>query len=114
MITAPTIANIYVAIYESATILGRFKSLDYYHRFIDDGLAILIHNLDPIIDASNYKAFQDAINGGSLSWTFTKRDKQVDFMDLATKIEGSKLSTNLYQTPLALHLFTPPPTRATP
>ena len=108
MSPAPTIANLYFAIHENANVLGRFESLDYYRRFIDDGLAIWIHNPDPTIDASNYKAFQDAINGGGLSWTFIKRDKQVHFMDLTIKIEGSKLSTNLYQNALALHLFSPP------
>ena len=108
MSPAPTIANLYFAIHESANILGKFESLDYYQRFIDDGLAIWTHNPDPATDASNYKAFQNAINGGGLSWTFTKRSKQVDFMDLTIKIEGKKLSTNLYQKPLALHLFVPP------
>ena len=53
MSPAPTIANLYFAIHESANILGKFESLDYYQRFIDDGLAIWTHNPDPTIDASN-------------------------------------------------------------
>ena len=79
-----------------------------YRRFIDDGFAIWKHHPDPDIDAVNYKSFQDAIRGGGLDWTFTKRAKQVDFMDLTIKIEDNKLSTNLFQKPLALHLFIPP------
>ena len=63
MSPALALVNLYFTIHESANILGRFESLDYYRRFIDDGLAIWILNPDPVIDASNYKAFQDAING---------------------------------------------------
>ena len=88
-------------------MLGRFESLDYYRHFIDDGCTIWLHNPNPSIDVSNYKAFQEAINSGGLSWTFTKRRKQVDFMDLTVKIEGTKLSTHLHEKPLALHFFIP-------
>ena len=108
MSPAPTIANLYVAIHERAKIIGKFDSLSYYRRFIDDGFAIWKHHPDPDIDAANYKSFQDAIRGGGLDWTFTKRAKQVDFMDLTITIEDNKLSTNLFQKPLALHLFIPP------
>ena len=108
MSPAPTIVNLYVAIHEKAKIIGKFDSLNYYRRFIDDGFAIWKHHPDPDIDAVNYKSFQDTIRGGGLDWTFTKRAKQVDVMDLTIKIEDDKLSTNLFQKPLALHVFIPP------
>ena len=113
MSPAPTIANLYFAIHESANILGRFESLDYYQRFIDDGLAIWTHNPDPTIDASNYKAFQDAINGGGLSWTFAKRNKQVDFMDLTIKIEGKSCLQTCIKSLLPCTCLSPH-THATP
>ena len=53
MSPAPIIANLYFTIHQSASILGRFESLDYYRRFIDNGLAIWIQNPDPATDASN-------------------------------------------------------------
>ena len=113
MSPAPTIANLYFAIHESTNILGKFESLDYYQQFIDDGLAIWTHNPDPAIDASNYKAFQNAINGGGLSWTFTKRSKQVDFMDLTIKIEGKNYLQPCIKNLLPCTCLSPP-THATP
>ena len=37
MSPAPTIASLYVAIHEKAKIIGKFDSLSYYRRFIDNG-----------------------------------------------------------------------------
>ena len=56
MSPAPTIANLYVAIYEAKELL---KFLDSFllrlWRFIDDGLEIWLHDSDPYIDAANWE-----------------------------------------------------------
>jgi hypothetical protein len=109
MSPAPPIANLYVALHEATCILPTFaSSLFFYVRFIDDGLAIWKHDSDPIIDARNLEEFKKAINKSGLTWTFTDPSTQVDFMDLTIKIEGKKITTNLFEKPLALHLYIPP------
>ena len=109
MSPAPSIANLYVAIHEKRSILSFLDScVLYLQRFIDDGLAIWLHDPDPSIDAANWRCFKQAINAGGLQWTFTKRDSQVDFMDMTIKIVGNKIETTLYEKPLALHLYIPP------
>ena len=109
MAPAPPIANLFMAIVESTTILPVFKEhLALYVRFIDDGLAAWKCDPDPATDASNYKAFCDALNSTGLSWTFTEPSDEVEFMDLTIAIEGNRIVTNLYEKPLALHLYIPP------
>jgi hypothetical protein len=52
MLPAPTIANLYVAIYELNHIIPLLdKYLMFYKRFTDEGFAIWLHNLDPAINA---------------------------------------------------------------
>ena len=54
MSPAPTIANLYVAIFELEHIIPLLdKFLLFYKRFIDDGFTIWLHDLDPTIDAQN-------------------------------------------------------------
>ncbi len=54
MLPAPTIANLYVAIYELNHIIPLLdKYLMFYKRFIDDRFAIWLHNLDPPINTKN-------------------------------------------------------------
>ena len=80
------------------------SSLFFYVRFIDDGLAIWKHHSDPVIDARNLREFKKATNKSCLSWTFTDPIKQVDFRDLSIKIEGNRITTNLFEKSLDLHL----------
>ena len=109
MAPAPAIANIYVALYEKDVILPRFKlCLPLYLRFIDDGLAVWKHNCNSILDAQLLSEFKDTINASGLKWTFTKPDQKVVFMDLNISMEKGAFSTNLYEKPLALHLYIPP------
>ena len=54
MSPAPTIANLFVAIYEAKKIISLIGT--YFlllHRFINNGFGIWIHNPDPAIDATN-------------------------------------------------------------
>ena len=109
MAPAPAIANLYVALFEKDVILPRFKTcLPLYLRFIDDGLAVWKHNSNSIIDGQLLNDFQDTINSSGLKWTFTKHDQKVVFTDLTISMKQKSFSTNLYEKPLALHLYIPP------
>ncbi len=109
MSPAPTIANLYVAIYEESNVL-KFLPLPvlYLRRFINDGVKIWLHNPHPTIDDRNWKEFQDCLNASGLSWIFSDRSKEVVFMDLSLKIEGRQIKSSLYAKPMALHLYLPP------
>ena len=110
MSPAPTIANLYVAIYELLKLLALLdaKWMLLLLRSIDDGLGIWLHDADPVEDARRWNEFQTLVNGGGLSWTFTHQSKSVNFMDLTLSIEDGRVISKLYSKPLALHLYIPP------
>ena len=109
MSPAPTIANLYVAIYEEMHVLEYLPSpVLYLRRFIDDGLGIWLHDPDPTVDMRKWKEFQGCLNRSGLSWTFSDRGREVVFMDLRLKIEGNQIKSSLYAKPMALHLYLPP------
>ena len=109
MSPAPSIANLYVALHEEKNLLPFNNScILFLRRFIDDGLAVWLHDPDPAIDSHNWNSFCTAVRGGGLDWTFTKRGPSVDFMDLTISITNNRIETTLYEKPLALHLFIPP------
>ena len=80
----------------------------FLKRFIDDGFGIWLHHPDPDINKRNWDLFQNSVNNGGLSWTFSQRSNSAVFMDLNITIEGGKLETSLYSKPMALHLYIPP------
>jgi hypothetical protein len=105
-VTAPTIANLYIAIYKAMHILPLLNSfLFYLKRFIDDGLGIWLHDPDPDINAANWILFKTLINMLGLRWTSMKLSKRVIFMDMTIKISGSQLVTSLYAKPIALYQY---------
>ena len=109
MSPAPTIANLYVSIFETEVILPLFKKyLPLYLRFIDDGLAVWQHSNNKMLDAELIQNFKTAINNSGLKWTFTPLTNQVEFMDLNISLSKGQFSTNLFEKPLALHLYIPP------
>jgi len=109
MSLAPTIANLYVAIYEEMHVLNFIPStVRYLCRFIDDGFGVWLHDPDPTVDERNWKDFQDCLNASGLKWIFSDRFREVVFMDLRLKIEGRHITTSLYAKPMALHLYLPP------
>jgi hypothetical protein len=109
MSPAPTIANLYVAIYEEMHVLKYVPSTVLYLRcFIDDGFGIWLHDPDPVVDEKNWKDFQDCLNASGLSWIFSDRSQEVVFMVLRLKIEGRHIKSSLYAKPMALHLYLPP------
>jgi hypothetical protein len=109
MSPAPTIANLFMAIYEAEHVLRYIPSVVLYLRgFIHDGLGVWLHDPDPTVDERNWKKFQDCLNASGLWWIFSTRSWEAVFMDLWLKIEGKKIVTSLYAKPMALHLYLPP------
>ena len=65
MSPAPTIANLFVAIYEEEHVLSFIPLVvKYLRRFINDGFGIWLHDPDPDIDDSNWRL--GLILGGAL------------------------------------------------
>jgi hypothetical protein len=64
MSPVPTIANLYVAIYERNHIipLVNVKYLLFYKRFLDDGFAVWLYDKDPTTNANNWNDFKACIN----------------------------------------------------
>ncbi len=109
MSPAPTIANLFVAIYETTHVLPYIPQVVLYLcHFIDDGFGTWLHNPDPLVDESNWLNFQACLNESGLKWIFSKQLAEVVFMDLRLKIEAKKVVASLYAKPIALHLYIPP------
>ena len=109
MSPAPTIANLYVAIYEESNILPLLdKNIFFYRRFIDDGFVIWLHDDDPIIDATNLSTFKSIVNNSGLKWTFSEPCNKLNYLDMTIWIENGKISTSLYAKPMALYQYIPP------
>ena len=109
MSLAPTIANLYVAIYEQCHLLKYLEtSLFFLKHFIDDGIGIWLHNADPDTDKHNWQEFKAMVNGSGIPWTFSPCSQQITFMDITILIENGKLITKLFKKPLALQLYIPP------
>ena len=109
MAPAPSIANLFVAIYEETHIpLFPTTSLHFLRRFIDDGFGIWLRDADPQQDDIHWNLFQDLINNMGLTWEFSTRSSDVTFMDLNIHLRRGKIFTSLYSKPMALHLYIPP------
>ncbi len=109
MSPALTIANLCVAIYETAHIIPLHdKYLLFYKRFIDDGFAVWLHDLDPTVDAKNWTNFQAILNMMGLNWMFKSTHKKLIFMDMMIGIIDDKLVTTIYAKPLVLYQYIPP------
>jgi hypothetical protein len=109
MSPAPTIANLFVAIYENEHIIPLVgKYLMFYRRFIDDGFAVWLHDRDPTVDTKNWNEFKAICNTMGLSWTFKSPRKKLIFMDMTIEIEGERLVTTIYAKPMALYQYIPP------
>ena len=109
MSPAPSIANLFVAIYEETHITTFPPSMLYFlKRFIDDGFGIWLRHQDPLIDQQHWEHFQHLINDMGLKWEFSPRSNKVVFMDLSLTITNGRIATSLYAKPMALHLYIPP------
>ena len=106
---APPIVNLYVDLHKLTDILPVFANdIFFCVRFINDALAIWKHDRDPVINTMNLNEFKKAINKSDLSWTFIDPSTHVDVMGLRINIEKERITTNLFEHPLALHLYIPP------
>ena len=86
ILPAPTIANLYVAIYKlnhSIPLLEKY--LVFYKRFINNGFAIWLHNLHPTTNTNNWNDFKALLNTMGLRWTFKSPRKKLIFMDMTFK-----------------------------
>ena len=64
---APTLANLFVAICEDEHILPFIPTVvKYLCRFINDLFGIWLHDPDPAIDESHWKADQACLNNSGL------------------------------------------------
>jgi hypothetical protein len=109
MSPAPTIANLFLAIYEAEHIVPNIGSyLLLLRRFIDDGLGVWLHDPDPAVNKANWTECQALVNAMGLSWEFTVRCQKVVFMDLMIGIINRRFVTSLYAKPMALYLYIPP------
>ena len=109
MAPAPSIANLFVAIYEEAHITTfPTTSLHFLRRFIDDGFGIWLRNSDPQQDDLHWIQFKTIVNSMGLTWEFSTRSSKVTFMDLNVHLHNGRIQTSLYAKPMALHLYIPP------
>ncbi len=109
MSPAPTIANLFVAIYKTTHVLPYIPQVMLYLcHFINNGFGIWLHNPDPLVDNSNWLYFQACLNESGLKWIFSEWPAEVVFMDLRLKIEAKKVVASLYAKPMALYLYIPP------
>lgn len=81
----------------------------FYLRFIDDVFGIWLSSPNYVADNRQWNNFQDDVNDfHGLPWEFIPRSTTVQFMDLTVSIEGERLSTDLFEKPMALYLYIPP------
>ena len=106
---APPIATIYFGVKEETLLVTWSRPLFFYKRFIDDVFGIWKHYSCPIEDKRRWKAMiEDVNNFHGLKWEFTERSNSLTFMDMTIYKDGDKLSTDLYEKPMALFLYIPP------
>ena len=109
MSPAPTIANLYVSIFENQHLSpGNPLQLSFLRRFIDDGFGIWLTDPNPTTDELEWERFQTTINSMGLTWEFSPRSTTVTFMDLTISIEHGRFNTAIYSKPMSLHLYIPP------
>lgn len=90
----PTLANVFVGVHEKDELLSYLGvHLAFLKRFIDDGLGIWIHDPDPMTDETNWRRFQQSVNNGGLSWTFSPRAQSAIFLDMTISIVKGKIET---------------------
>ncbi len=102
MLPAPTIANLFVAIYEAEHIVPKIRSyLLLLRRFIDDGFGVWLHK-------TRHHCRQGQLDGMPGTGERNVRSQKVVFMDLTIEIVNRRFVTLLYAKPMALYLYIPP------
>ena len=107
---APPWATIFYAIKE-IVLLDKFaSSLFLYKRYIDDVLAFWLPKSDPVENAKSLQAFRDCMNDfHGLKWTFTEpATSGIVFLDMSLSIKDGRISSTLYEKPMATYLYITP------
>jgi hypothetical protein len=120
---APDYATLYYAIFELA-LIQRFPEIEYYRRYIDDGLGTWNKplNTDIANDDSRFLLFKSEVNTFGighpffsddnplqpLRWTFSERAKSAIFLDLDITVRANSIYTKIYEKELNLSLYIPP------
>lgn len=104
---APPWAILYYAVFEDVFLPEFSDSLLLYRRFIDDVFGIFL------VDPSQPDRFQELINAMNhrkcqLEWIVQPLSRSVDFMDLRISLNGTQLTTTLFEKDHCLHLYIPP------
>jgi len=105
------IAMLYYGYFERTLLLRKYQShLQYYRRFIDDGIFIWKDNGDRKESDRTYECFKQDMNTyGKLRWTHVPLSKQTIFLDLNIRIDNTNnFIYKTYQKPMNLHLYIPP------
>ncbi len=88
MSPAPTIANLYVSIFEEQYLPPCTpRQLSFLRQFINNGLGIWLTDPDPTTDELEWERFKKLINSMGLTWEFTTRSTTTTFLDLTIFIE---------------------------
>jgi hypothetical protein len=67
MLPAPTITNLFVAIYENTLVLQYTpRVVLYLRRFLDNGFGVWLHDPNPLVDKINWCKFQAPLNNSGL------------------------------------------------
>ena len=106
---APPYATIYYGIHEEKFIPHDSQWVIYYRRFIDDIIGIWCPNKNPQLDTLEWSKFKQKMNAfPGLTWEFSERSKEVNFMDMTITINNSNIiETTLFEKRLNLHLYIP-------
>ena len=105
---APPLATLFFALHKDVIFKKWEHCISFNRQFIDDGITLWIHQPTPEEDELCWTQFQEDINDyHGLEWTFTKRARSVDFMDMIISIQDNGIVTDLFEKKLALYLYIP-------
>lgn len=106
---APPYATLYFGAHEDEILPQYHHNLLFYKRFIDDVFGIWLCDPDPVVDDNRWLDFQADMNRDTgLTWDFSEKVTELDFMDMHLTIVNDCIVTSLYEKPLNLHLYIPP------
>jgi hypothetical protein len=99
-------ATIYFAQFEE-DIVKKYPEIVFYRRYIDDVFIIWL----PLGNNDTYRwnTFQKEFNSfGKLRWEFTKRQHEINFLDLQITIKSNgKIATRIYEKAENCYLYLP-------
>jgi len=105
---APSIATVSFATHEEK-ILDKFDNyLGLYKRYIDDVFGVWICDSDPAKDERKWRRFVRLLNDWhGLEWKVSDRSDTAIFLDLTLQIDGSVITSTIYEKVNNLHLYLP-------